>query len=519
LHPLLDSARRNRIPLTLLDLRTPTGLSGLGIVGGLDEVRQMQREGLLEVPDAAYSLDTEISLERSRASGMQSGLQPGEVLYTLDGTSVPGYSVQLAALPDPAHTAYDSGLGVTYIPISRGGEQITVDGPTLDTRRALLAAAISADPGDLVSLGGSLPDSPWGDSDAVEAAMEYIAAHPWIDPLRATALASLPPIQARDAIGAPSAAGHPRYNSAGSSAGPDSAALAAQLRSGLLDSPPGPLTDSAWDMFFVLSSPSGDPRQESLAAQYLGEVGILLAASRWAESPAPMASCGQDLDHDLEDECILANNRLFAVFERAGGRLAYLFSVDDDGPPHQLVGGTEQFVAGLSDRSLWHIEHGPAADPGQIPGAFVDADAPWAPYEVTALGPDSLTLTGARGERVKSFRLLSDAVSAEYQLTGPIGARVALTLDPWMRFRQGWGSGYYARLSDDTLTWSVRGGPAVSLQAPGRTGFAAFDDSIDWLHGPEDPNQEFPPGHYLPFPMAVADYLVEDGARFVLRVR
>jgi hypothetical protein len=332
-------------------------------------------------------------------------------------------------------------------------------------------------------------------------------------------VASLPPSQTRDAIAVPSAAGYPRYNSAGSSAGPDSAALAAQLRSELLDAPPGPLTDSAWDMFFVLSSPSGDPRQESLAAQYVGEVGILLAASRWAESPAPMASCEHDLDHDLEDECILANDRLFAVFERAGGRLAYLFSVDDNGRPHQLVGGTEQFVAELSDRSLWQVERGPAADLGQIPGAFVDADAPWSLYNLTSLGPDSLTLTSAGGERVKSIRLLSDAVSAEYQLTGPIRARVALTLDPWLRFRQGWGSGYYARSRDDTLTWSVRGGPTVSLRAAGRTGFAAFNDSIDWLHGPEDPNQEFPPGHYLPFPMAVADYDVEDGGRFVLRVR
>jgi hypothetical protein len=182
LHPILDSARRNRIPLTLLDLRTPTSLGGLDIAGGLDEVRQMQREGLLEVPDAAYSLDTEMSLGRSRASGLQFGLEPGESLYTLDGTSVPGYSVQLAALPDPAHIAYSSGLGVTYIPIGQGDEQIAVDGPTLPTRRALLAAAISPDPGDFVSLGGSLPDSPWGDSDAVEAAMEYITAHPWISP-------------------------------------------------------------------------------------------------------------------------------------------------------------------------------------------------------------------------------------------------------------------------------------------------------------------------------------------------
>jgi hypothetical protein len=50
-------------------------------------------------------------------------------------------------------------------------------------------------------------------------------------------------------------------------------------------------------------------------------------------------------------------------------------------------------------------------------------------------------------------------------------------------------------------------------------GFAAFNDTLDSLSGPEDPNQEFPPGHYLPFPMAVADYRLEDGSVVELTVK
>lgn len=520
LHPLLEAARRNRIPLTLLDLRTPTSLSALDIVGGLGEVRQMQQEGLLTIPDAGYSLDAETSIALSQAAGRSFGLEPVQMLYTITGFPGPGYNVQFAHLADDAHIAQDSKLSLILIPFSLGGdEQIRADGPTLETRRALLASAMSDDPADLVSLGGSLPASAWGDSDAAEAAMEYIIAHPWISPLSATAAVSLPAIQSDYPIDAPLPATYPRYSSPGVGAGLDSTALAAHLHSQLLNAHPGSLTDAAWDMFFVLSSPSDDPKQEALQAQYLGEVGILQAASQWAESPAPRASCDADLDYDLIDECILATDRLFAVFERDGGRLAYLFSLDDAGQPHQLVGGTDQFVAGLSDRSQWRIEQGPAADPGQISGAFVDADVPWLLYAVSSLGPDSLTLTSTDGQRMKSFRLLSDAVSCEYGLREPVPARFALTLDPWLRFHQGWGSGYYGRVGDDRVTWSVRGGPSVSIQAEGRTGFSASNDTIDWLYGPEDPNQGFAPGHYLPFPMAVADFEVHDGAKFILRLK
>ena len=56
-------------------------------------------------------------------------------------------------------------------------------------------------------------------------------------------------------------------------------------------------------------------------------------------------------------------------------------------------------------------------------------------------------------------------------------------------------------------------------EAVGRSGFAAFNDSAASLGGPEDPNQDFPAGHYLPFPMAVADYVVSDAEVVRIEVR
>jgi len=49
------------------------------------------------------------------------------------------------------------------------------------------------------------------------------------------------------------------------------------------------------------------------------------------------------------------------------------------------------------------------------------------------------------------------------------------------------------------------GGPSLSIQVSGGSLFA-FNDTLDYLGKREDPNQDFPPGHYLPLPMAVVEF-------------
>ena len=67
---------------------------------------------------------------------------------------------------------------------------------SLDIRRDLLANALQAgeNPQEprLYVLGGSLVDSAFGDPQASQASLLYIAAHPWMHVLRAADLASLP---------------------------------------------------------------------------------------------------------------------------------------------------------------------------------------------------------------------------------------------------------------------------------------------------------------------------------------
>jgi hypothetical protein len=51
----------------------------------------------------------------------------------------------------------------------------------------------------------------------------------------------------------------------------------------------------------------------------------------------------------------------------------------------------------------------------------------------------------------------------------------------------------------------------VRIQAEGSITMRAFNESLSLLGSPEDPDFDYPPGHYVPFPMAIAETEMQDG--------
>jgi hypothetical protein len=43
----------------------------------------------------------------------------------------------------------------------------------------------------------------------------------------------------------------------------------------------------------------------------------------------------------------------------------------------------------------------------------------------------------------------------------------------------------------------------VWVQAEGAISIQAFNEGLELLAKPEDPDYEYPPGHFIPFPMAI----------------
>jgi len=443
------------------------------------QIPAMARHGLLILPDVAYAEPADISLKFSRRAAGGFGLPVSRFVYAADSDLQPGYPAQFMALPDASHLAASGGTRLIPLPSAQAVEA-TEDGPSLEVRRALVKAALSSDPADLVVLGGSLPDSTWGSADMAGPTFAWLAGHPWIQPLNAEALMAFP-------LGA-------KYLSPRPVVPPASPWLEA-MRS----IPDNAISESAWQAYLTLSAPSSDPRLQALQADYLGQVEELLLAARWAENPSIKTDCSADLDNDSHPDCILSNLTSFAVLDSQDGRLTYLFTLDAAGP-HQLIGPTSQFVVGLSDPSVWRPDLGEAADPGVIPGAFSDDTGALDVNLFTATSGEVI-FTSPDRERIKTYRLMENGIEVTYRVPGSVTTRVPLTVDP-QKFYFG-PTDYRPAITPHSWTWSLLKGVGVKLQTNAKLSAQGFVSSFPFLSMPEDPNLEYPNGHYIPFPLSL----------------
>ena len=477
---ILDGAGRSGIPVALLDIKNPSSLAALDFMGNIPELMDLYDRGLLILPDVAYGEPADVALDFSRRAAAGFGLPPSQFVFaaSLDTATLPGYRARFVTFADGTHLARYGGTRLIPLP-SADAVEATEDGPSLEMRRSLIKAAISPDPADLVVLGGSLPYSAWGDSDMAYPTFEWIAAHPWIQPLAGQDLLTFPaPTQQV-----------PSVTAAGKSS------WLADLRS----APENNITQSAWQTYLTLTAFTSDPHLQSLQSAYLGQVGELLGAARWAMKPAARADCAEDLNADGQAECVLASQKFFAVLEPAGARLMQLFHMDANGP-HQLVGPSSQFTVGLSDPSEWHPEMGEAADPGVIPGGFTDDTGTWTNYLPTIIA-DGIAFTTKDNSRVKTYRLTKNGLQVSYQLRGPVGTRIPLALDP-QAFYSG-PTNYLAALAPHSWVWVRSGGSRVEVRTNATLSAEGFISAIPFISLLENPNLGYPKGNYLPFPLSV----------------
>lgn len=506
---ILENSEKYKIPLVLLDLKTPTSISALDFINALPQVQSLLRKDLLLLPDVSFATPADLSLYASQKIAYAFDLPGSSFVYSIDGHLQPGFQLQFVDLTDRSHLLQQSGM--TLIPLpdlahENVPNQAGNEGLSLDVRRQLLSAALSSDPTDLVILGGSLPYSTWGDSDMSAVSMVYIAAHPWIWPLNADQLRSFPSRPAYNiyAPQLPARSSFPIFNSKGLSIGFDSIQLQERILNDLLTSSRNTITDLAWQMFFMLTSPFTNPLETQLHFQYLNQVESLLVASRWWGSPSVYSDCNQDIDLDLINECVLSNSRFFAIIETDGARISFLFERDRS-HAHQLIGPLSQFFSGLSDPSLWHLEQGPAADPAEIPGAFIDPDDRFLPYEISEEKDGLLSLVRLDGQVEKVFHLQENGLSMDFNSSMPIQSTIPLVIEPQLRFQPGWRDLYRSQISVDSFKWGVKGIVNVKIRTSAMISAIDFTQSASLIYEPENPDLDYPPGHFLPFPFALID--------------
>jgi hypothetical protein len=145
-------------------------------------------------------------------------------------------------------------------------------------------------------------------------------------------------------------------------------------------------------------------------------------------------------------------------------------------------------------------EAGEAADPAVLPGAFFDDRGP---YQVNRVEPGLLVFTSP-GMR-KAYSLTPSGLRIEIQPETPLSVQIPLAVDPWNRFTPGWGSRYTGEAIPGGWSWGLDGGPRVSVISSADLVLQEFTASRSFVGTVEDPNRDFPPGHFLPFPMALVE--------------
>jgi hypothetical protein len=566
LYNLLRVARSAQVPITLLDLNQPAALSALDYMGEMGMVKEMAAGGLLTLPQSlpgfpgklddsgiktppnwvldqvwqdgrlaalAFGLPTSPFIftpaglapyQATQAESMPAGVRgvflPASSLNSTTQSQIPGTTAKLrwqdqVVIPIP-------GFGISDTP----SQQATEAGLSLERRQALIDTALASQPSSgenapILVLGGDLPASSWGNPELARLAFHYISAHPWIRVLTAQDLLST----------GPTAPASPNPQPATATNRMDEEAERHQeLLDDLRNAPPNPLGLAAWQTYLAAYTPAypSPTKLPTLRSSYLGQVGVLLEAARWAEKPASIATCEADPDLDGHAECILASEEIYVVIELdLGGYLASAFSISPDGQAHQLIGPSSQIISGLSESSTWDLSHGALTDPGVIPGAFLNPLVPGqsSPAAQAEINTDRLKLTAAEAAGGntplrKTFRLAPGEIQVQYSGL-PAGVfyatQIPLLIDPWQRFSPGWYGGYSPGDAEG-ISWQLTPGLTIDIKTYADSSLSAFSDSRRYLGAPEDPNRDYPTGHYLPFPLALVDLMATGDFTTTLRL-
>jgi len=511
---LLDAVERYRVPVVLLDLKTPLTLSVLELLDDRAQIQTLQSAGLVMLPDVLPvpyfgMLSVEInekaaSLSREIAQNFQFSDSPWNYAPALPGEPLTAYTLTLTRAPAsmestlPGTDIYSWGNQLVLpLPLENiTTEQLTEDGLSLALRRELLASVIAANnetAAPIAVLGGNLPHTNWGDAEFAPLAIAYIAAHPWIHTLTEKELNSR---VARSDYKTPTLV--------------EAQMDAPSVLDALQQAPSGPIIDLAWGAALAFLAPADpDPTNlGSLRAHYLGMIGNLLTAAAWQRGElffpdsGLLQDCSRDIDFDNQPECILATKNVFAIIDPQGGYISLAFSRTMHGV-YQIIAPTSQFAVGLSDPSRWDLSND-NADPTVIPGALA---GPWQPYKIHLIS-NGLRLTAASVG--VDFTLIDHGILIDFQSSVPLQVDIPLAIDSLQRFTPGWAPRFEELITPQGWSWGTRAGPHIMIQTSGILSSKTFSASLPALQHPENPDFDPPPGYFLPLPMAVATIVSPD---------
>lgn len=514
LYNLLRASRSNEIPITLLDIKIPETLSALDYVGALNLIRAMQSENLLVIPDVNMTSQSQFpsliqdNVDSTPERYIQSitegfGFPPSPFAsYYYSPTENLNHLTSnhpVVFIPAEAHSSKNEIHQPVFIDIYRwgnshiiplpgmgqptnGNSQATGKGPSLEVKSALVdAATLSNSPRNIPTapillLGGSLPNSTWGVPNNVKATFDYIAAHPWIKPLTATDTLTAYPT--KEGI---------HLNSLHTNIPPK------QFDTSYYQYKEGHLVASQWSSCLDVDSRDNEIIKQLSANEESQHV--------FTDSCLQHV-CEIDTDMDGHLDCVLSSETTLIVFNQNSGSVKSIFSRSPDGRVHQVIAYPNDIDMDFLQQIAPKLSSNTNSDQFDAKAAFYSGSGDYS----HAIKPNQLSFTQNNLENgliIKTFTLSPNGLIVDFKITDPTSVIVPLTLDPWTRFAPGWGNRYNENSLNDGWQWAISGDISVSVYSDADIFPVAFTDSRHQIIYPENPNLDYPRGHYLPFPMAL----------------
>ncbi len=538
---LLGLAQQHAAHLALIDLQRPAVLSALDYSDGLGLVQELNQAGLLILSDQPVLPSSSMSIAQLERSEIIRGFlyppdQRGKSSQAMgtSGISISkrqctasveaetnGSCLQITLITDSVpvadlqvhETSFQTPATGMLIPVYDTPGLLDRGGPSLALRQLLVQAAAesqSPGPAPIMILGGSLPQSEWGAPLLARPTLNYIQNHPWIKLLNAHDLYQI--VSDLDETGLHLSANLPTDpellagtypNLAGESQLPLQLAEAVSLQQAVAHAP-----DNALGKLYLDSTP--DLLAGSDLSPQLESVWSLIEAAWWAEQPEPSSDCEHDPDRDSQAECVLSGTNYYLQFDAESGLLTHFFYRSASPGRinvHQIIGPPSDIQTYTERQDVLLIEDLSDVTP-----------------QVSTIGPGQVTFAFPNRSIQITYRWLGDRLQIETTstITALPGINLPLALDPWECFSRGWTNRYQVTpINPHTWVWQLNSEVSVNISAgltrgeqQGEPDNQAFDlhltsflESQSIVRRAENPDQEPPPGFYLPFPLAVIQAL------------
>lgn len=151
---------------------------------------------------------------------------------------------------------------------------------------------------------------------------------------------------------------------------------------------------------------------------------------------------------------------------------------------------------------------GESSDPTVIQGALAEASIPLQPFKVT-FNKDALVLTHPSGKQ-KTIGLSESGIEITVEGTQPFQETIPFVLSLDNLSPTQWASTLTPTCQEHTCSFATSGGSVVMGFNADSMSIRSCLDSAAFITSPEIPDRNYPPGHFLPFPLAVLDLSAND---------